>query len=257
MTYRSFGRSGRIIASRTGVLLALGAVLVLSGCASRKQVFLIQEDLQHIRASVDTLKLEQQLSQEMLQSLDEQVRVMRAASEYGSTTLEEKVETLAARLDEILTRMDRSLAPLEEFIRRQGGGTDSTATVSTMGVDYYDAAARDLSLGNYDLAEVGFIQFLESYPNSDLADDARYGLAETYYARKKYDQAVEEFRRVIAISPQGSKTPAAMLKLGLCYRALQNNRDATRSWEDLIRTFPHSEEAKVARQRLDEIQNRQ
>ncbi|MBU0510014.1 tol-pal system protein YbgF [bacterium] len=229
----------------------LGALLLTVGCASRKQVFVIQEDTRYIRMSVDSLKRQQKAAQEALASLDDQVRAMRATAEYGSSTLEEKVETLASRLDEILTRMDRALSPLEEFMRRQAVTDTSVAPV--MGSDYYDAAVRDLGLGNYDLAEVGFLQFLENYPKSDLADDARYGLAETHYARKKYDEAADEFRRVIATAPSGNKTPAAMLKLGLCYRAMQDNREARKTWEDLITKFPYSDEAKVARQRLDEI----
>ncbi|MDD5087298.1 MAG: tol-pal system protein YbgF [bacterium] len=230
---------------------ALGALLLAVGCASRQQMFVVQEDTRHIRATVDSLKSQQTASQQAVAALDEQVRAMRATSEYGSSALEEKVEALAARLEEIIARMDRSLSPLEEFLRRQAV-TDTTVAAS-FGSDYYDAAIRDLGLGNYDLAEIGFLQFLEAYPESDLADDARYGLAETYYARKQYDQASDEFRRVISMSPTGSRTPAAMLKLGLCHGALQDNREARKVWEDLIKTFPYSDEAKVARQRVEEL----
>lgn len=62
-----------------------------------------------------------------------------------------------------------------------------------MGVDVYDAAMQDLSLGNYDLAEVGFLSFLSKNPRSELADDARYGLAETFYARKLFEEAAAEY----------------------------------------------------------------
>ena len=186
--------------------------------------------------------------------LKEQVRDVQTKTEYGSSALQERVETLAARLDEIVTRMNRTLAPLEEFIRRQAA-TD-TSQGGAMGVDYFDAAQRDLSLGNYDLAEVGFLQYLQSNPKSDLADDARYGLAETYYARKRYDEAIQEYERVIQLNPKGGKAPAAMLKMGLAYRAQGDNRQARKSWEDLVKQFPYSEEAKVAQQRLDELKRR-
>lgn len=231
--------------------VALCALLLAVGCASRQQMFVVQEDTRHIRASVDSLKIQQKSAQQAVTSLDEQVRAMRATSEYGSSALEDKVEALAARLEEIIARMDRSLSPLEEFLRRQAV-TDTTVSAS-FGSDYYDAAIRDLGLGNYDLAEIGFLQFLEAYPKSDLADDARYGLAETYYARKQYDQAADEFRRVISMEPSGSRTPAAMLKLGLCHRAMQDNREARKVWEDLTKKFPYSDEAKVARQRVEEL----
>jgi len=233
-----------------GVAL-FAAAFLLTGCASRKQVLLIQEDVSAIRMDMDSLKWRQAAVQESLVDLDQQVRDMKARSEYGSTALQDRIEGLAARMDEIVTRMDRTLAPLEEFIRRQAA--EDTTKSAPLGVDYYDAAMRDLSLGNYDLAEVGFLQFLENNPKSDLADDARYGLAETYYARKRYEEAIEEYQRVAALDPQGGKTPAAMLKLGLCHRALKNNREAKTVWENLVKKFPYAEETKVAQQRLDEL----
>lgn len=238
----------------TGVIALLLLIFFLSGCASRKQLYVVQADTQCIRADVDSLKREQRTSREVLTSLETEMRAMKANSEYGSSAMQEKIESLAARLDELITRMDRTLAPLEEYIRRQA--SDDTTQSATMGVDFYDAAMRDLSLGNYDLAEVGFLQFLENNPRSDLADDARYSLGETYYARKRYEEAVEEYQRVVTMDSKGGKTPAAMLKLGLCYHALQRPKDARTTWEELVKKFPFSEEAKVAEQRLTELNDR-
>jgi tol-pal system protein YbgF len=246
-------RPARSLPGRLAVTAVLSAFL-LTGCASRQQVFTLQEDMQQLRADVDTLKQTQRAAGETLRTMESEVHELGAKSEYGSSALEDKVEGLAARLNELVTRMDRALAPLEEFIRRQSAADTSHA--AALGVDYYDAAVRDLSLGNYDLAEVGFLQFLENYPNSDLADDARYGLAETYYARKRYEEAIEEYQRVVALNPTGGKTPAAMLKLGLCYRALQRTGDARKVWEELKQKFPYAEEAKVAEQRLNELSGR-
>ena len=247
-------RPARSFSGRLTVLWAVSALLLATGCASRQQVFVIQEDVQRVQADVDTLKRMQQAAGETLRTIESEVRDLKAKSEYGSSALEEKVEGLAARLDELVTRMDRALAPLEEFIRRQSA-TDTTQSAA-LGMDYYDAAVRDLSLGNYDLAEVGFLQFLENYPKSDLADDARYGLGESYYARKRYEEAIEEYQRVVALGSGGGKAPAAMLKSGLCYLALQRTADARQVWEELKQKFPYSEEAKVAEQRLGELTGR-
>jgi tol-pal system protein YbgF len=244
---------GSFSARLTG-MIALILLLLATGCASRKQLYVVQADTQCIRADMDSLKRDQRASRETLTALETEMRAMKANSEYGSSSMQEKIEGLAARLDELVTRMDRTLAPLEEYLRRQASA--DTTQSETMGVDYYDAAMRDLSLGNYDLAEVGFLQFLENYPKSDLADDARYSLGETYYARKRYEEAVEEYQRVVTMDTKGGKTPAAMLKLGLCYHAMQRPKDARTTWEDLIKKFPFSEEAKVAEQRLAELKDR-
>lgn len=241
-------------AARWWLLVAVVPLLALSGCATRKEIVGFQEDTQRIRADIDSLKVNQGTLQSAVDSIHSEIRDMRAKSEYGSSALQEKVETLAARLDDILGRMDRTVAPLEEYLRKQQE-SDTTAK-GGLGMDYYDAAQRDLAMGNYDLAEDGFTQYLQANPKSDLADDARYGLAETYYGRQMYSQAADEYQRVIDMDPMGNKAPAAMLKLGLCQRASDQLRDARRTWEDLIQMFPRAEEAKVAQQRLNEIKNK-
>jgi len=239
----------------TAVLLCLAVSLLLVGCASRKQMFDLQEDVWHVRADMDSLKSGQRALQDTLCSIQEQLRDAKAQNAYGSSALEERMSQLAARLDDIVSRMDRALAPLEEYIRRQTA-SDTSGKVGGMGVDVYDAAMRDLTSGNYDLAEVGFLQFLENNPKSDLADDARYGLAETYYARKRYDEAIVEYSKVVELSPQGGKAAAAMLKTGLCQQAKGSDRDARRTWQDLMKRFPTTDEARVAKQRLAEMKEK-
>jgi tol-pal system protein YbgF len=240
----------------TTTCLCLAAVFLVAGCASRKQMADLQEDTWAVRANVDSLKTGQRALQDTLCSLQEQVRDLKAQSAYGSTAIEARMNELAARLDDIVSRMDRALAPLEEYMRRQTA-SDTSGKVGGMGVDVYDAAMRDLTSGNYDLAEVGFLQFLDGNPKSDLADDARYGLAETYYARKRYDEAIIEYQKVIELGPQGGgKAPAAMLKIGLCQQTKGDAREARRTWQDLLKRFPNSDEARVAKQRLDEMKEK-
>ena len=233
------------------VLPALILLAALSGCATRNEIVGFKEDSQYIRQRVDSIAFTQMSIEEQINSLSGDIRELRANSEYGSSDLQERVETLTSRLDELAGRLDRTLAPLEEFLRGQAG--NQTTPQPASGVDIYDAAMQDLSLGNYDLAEVGFLSFLSKNPRSELADDARYGLAETFYARKMYEEAAAEYTRVIDMDPLGWKAPPAMLKLGLSYRQLSRIQEARTIWNQLVRDFPNSEEAKVANQRLNEL----
>jgi len=234
------------------ILTAVLALFALSGCATRKEIVRFQDDATYIKRRVDSLSFAQMNIEEQMQQMSVDLHELRANSEYGSTEMQDRVSTLAARLDEMLTRLDRSLAPLEEFLRGQTGSNSSGPAPAT-GVDVYDAAMQDLSLGNYDLAEVGFLTFLSQNPRSELADDARYGLAESFYARKQYEEAAAEYSRVVDMDPMGWKAPAAMLKLGLTYRQLGRNQEARTVWQQLTRDFPKSDEAKVAEQRLSEL----
>jgi tol-pal system protein YbgF len=228
------------------------SVILFSGCATRKEIVSFQEDTRRIRADLDSLKQQQLLMQNSLTSIDSDVGQIKAKTEYGSSALEEKVQALTARLDEILTRMDRLVAPLESYLRKQAAGDSSGGGLDT---DFFDAAMGDLDHGNYDLAADGFQQFLKKNPKSELADDARYGLGESLSAQKKYDEAAKEFARVAEDFPNGNRAPAALLKLGLTYKAQAKTRDARTAWESLLKKYPKAEEAKVAKQRLSELKS--
>ena len=53
--------------------------------------------------------------------------------------------------------------------------------------------------------------------------------------------------------PKGDRVPAALLKRGLCLMALDRKADGVVVLQHLIQTFPTSDEASLARQRLEEM----
>ncbi len=73
---------------------------------------------------------------------------------------------------------------------------------------------RDLYKGrDFDGAIKGFEAFLQKYPNSDLASNAQYWLAECYYAKDDLRRAKREFERVKENYPGSSKIPSANRKI--------------------------------------------
>ena len=61
-----------------------------------------------------------------------------------------------------------------------------------------------------------FKQFLVTFPDSELADNAQYWLAESYYASQQFEQALADFEVVINDYPRSRKVPDALLKMGYC-----------------------------------------
>jgi TolA-binding protein len=128
----------------------------------------------------------------------------------------------------------------------------------------YQAASADLSRGRYPLAVQGFREFLRRYPDSPLADSAQYGIGEAYFsqargsagqgqgerARREWEQAVVEFRKVTANYPRGSKVPTALYKEALALGELKLTAQAQARLQYLIDNFPQSAEAPLARERL-------
>jgi tol-pal system protein YbgF len=238
---------GRFLLVGLGLFVAGWLVM---GCASRKQVMVLQEEHAILRAELDSLHKEHRQIVAAIGTQDASVRELRATVDYKLSQLDERVGAMASTIGESDSRFANLTAVMEE-INRRAAATDTTGAV--LGKDLLDAAEADLTRGNYDLAEEGFVQFLRRYPASTLADDAQYGLAECYYGRQRYVEAVYEYRRLVRIYPDGNKVPAALLRLGLAQQNLDNLSETKKQWELLIEKYPDSPEAAIAKDRLKNL----
>lgn len=84
----------------------------------------------------------------------------------------------------------------------------------------YDVAYASLLRKEYEQAEMGFRQFLQSYPRDRLAIDATYWLGESYLQRKRYREAAEQFLKVSSDAPRSNKAPESLLRLGIALNGL-------------------------------------
>jgi tol-pal system protein YbgF len=181
---------------------------------------------------------------------DASVRELRAMMDYRISQLDERLQTVVSTISQSDSRYAELAAAMEEINRRAVAG-DTTGAVA--GKDVLDAAQADLTRGSYDLAEEGFMQFLWRFPTSSWADDAQYGVAECYYGRAKYSEAVREYQRILQLYPDGDKAPAALLKTGLAYEKLDKLRETKKQWDILIEKYPTSSEAAIAQDRLKNL----
>ena len=136
--------------------------------------------------------------------------------------------------------------------------------------DLYQAAYIDFSKGSYTLAINGFREFLRRYPDHPLAASAQYwiGEADLSLARGYADsgqndragqmlqQAVQEFRKVLANYPRGDKAPTALYKEALTLLELKQPALAQARLQYLVENFPQAEEAPLARERLAALKER-
>ncbi|MDP3603967.1 MAG: tol-pal system protein YbgF [Bosea sp. (in: a-proteobacteria)] len=84
----------------------------------------------------------------------------------------------------------------------------------------YDVAYAAILRKEYEQAEMGFRQFLQSYPRDRLAIDATYWLGESYLQRKRYREAAEQFLKVSSDAPKSAKAPESLLRLGIALNGL-------------------------------------
>ena len=107
--------------------------------------------------------------------------------------------------------------------------------------------------GNLVGAERGFAAFLASYPNSDLAPNARYWLGEAQYGQKDYKEAISSYDRVELDYPKSEKVPAALLKKGYAYLALKDKKRASSAFKQVVTLYPKSPEAGKASDKLTQM----
>lgn len=102
----------------------------------------------------------------------------------------------------------------------------------------YDLAYASILSKEYEQAEMGFRQFLQSYPRDRLAVDATYWLGESYLQRKRYREAAEQFLKVSSDAPKSSKAPESLLRLGIALNGLGAKNEACATYAKVGVDYP-------------------
>lgn len=115
----------------------------------------------------------------------------------------------------------------------------------------YESAQGDYLAGRYDSAIEGFREVVTRYPGSPDAANAQFQIAQSYNLKKDCRNAVPEYRRFIEDYPTADVRDEGLYMLGFCYSDIGQRVEAQRMYEQLIREYPDSTWAIMARQRLD------
>ena len=117
--------------------------------------------------------------------------------------------------------------------------------------ELYIKAKRAFDRGDYDNSRKLFGRLLKQYPNARHADNAQFWIGEVYYRQKKYEQAILAYQTVIEKYPFGNKVQASLLKQGFAFSNLGDKTNARLILNELIKKYPGTSEAKIARQKLN------
>lgn len=118
-------------------------------------------------------------------------------------------------------------------------------------VDY--SKAYEILKKNRQAGINSFKAFLVKYPKSPLAENAHYWIGEAWYSQRNYRGAIDSFVVVLNKYKSGRKAPDAAVKLGYSFYALKDWSMARRTFNDVLRYFPKSHAAKLAKARLEKM----
>ena len=159
--------------------------------------------------------------------------------------------------------LDQRLAALEKRIADQEAAAAAAvaapvaAPVAAAPADPAQAfkAARQLLLdGDYGAAEQAFSDYVQAYPDSAKAPEARYWLGETQFVRQAYGDAAGSYLGAVRGWPQTAWAPDAVLKLSRSLVALKKPADACKTLDELTKRYPKATPAITAKAASTRVQ---
>ena len=182
---------------------------------------------------------------------------------FGSSnqTRQEELEKRLDRLDNAISRNYEKVINLEKYNGFEptipGKPVEETGLSSVTPVSSeqkaYDLAKKLFDEGDKENARIQFENFINKYPKSTKADNARFWIADSYYAEKWYEKAILEYQKVLENYPDSNKTAAARLKQGYSFAELGETANARLILKELIKQYPDSNEAKYARKKMKSL----
>lgn len=222
----------------------------------KTELILVQRQTQAMQDTFN--KTTGELNTLIVQMSDNISAIRRAQSSIStnSTDTSSQVSAMGERITATNQRMERlseQFAQLKKVIEDIPKMPTFTQLTPGNAEQLFAAAYSDYSRGNFELALSEFRQYVETFPGSELADNAQYWIAEILYTQKKLPETVVELEKVARVNPNGDKTTVALYKRGLVLLELGKKDDAVAQFLALTKDYPKSNEATLATQQLQQI----
>ncbi|HXD42187.1 MAG TPA: tol-pal system protein YbgF [Ramlibacter sp.] len=205
---------------------------------------------------------------------ERQVEELRRANEDNAQLrrslldLQAQIEALRGEIARLNGQDERLVRDLAEIQRRQkdiAQGVDDRlrkvepSKVSVEGREFiadpaesrdFEAALAIFRRGEFPAAQTAFTEFIKRYPQSGFKSTALFWLGNAQYANRDYRGAIANFRAMLAQAADHPRAAEAVLSIANCQIELKDNAGARRTLDELIKTYPQSEAAVAAKERL-------
>jgi tol-pal system protein YbgF len=244
--------------------LLMTTALALS-CAGAAQAGLLEDDearraildlRQRLEASNGNIKaLGEENTQLRRALLDLQAQIDAFKSDIARGRGQQ--EQLARDLSELQQRQKDTQAVLDERLRKL-----EPIKVTVDGREFlvdviekrdYEQALEVFRKGDFVAARAVLASFVQRYSQSAYLPSALFWLGNAEYATKDYKESMQRFRQMLAAAPAHLRAAEAMLAISNIQIELKDTKGARKTLEDLIKTYPDSETAQAAKDRLTRL----
>ena len=215
--------------------------------------------------------------------LDQDVRAEQKAQQA-------KLDEQQSRIDQKIAQVSKALDSLDEASRRSGADTSvqlqkviedlaqvrgqveaythsvdalqdraaaSKGSVQPADVprpadkkEFFALAQSKAKAGDLAAARSLYLDFVRKWPKDDLAGDAHFALAESYYGQDNCPEALPEYGQLIKNFGKSRSVPLAYVRSGDCFARLKNPEAARLAYEQVVTDYPKSSEARLAQKGL-------
>ncbi|MBV9181589.1 MAG: tol-pal system protein YbgF, partial [Acidobacteria bacterium] len=168
--------------------------------------------------------------------------------------LNDSLDELKARLGKVTKTLEDLQTAQQNMAQQASQQQQQQQQLNTQPPDVlYNNAYRDYNGGNVDLAKQEFGDYIKNYPNTDLAGNAYFYLAELDYRAGNYAQAIKGYDQVLQAFPDGNKAASAELKKGFALIESGQKDAGITTLRHVVQRYPRSNEALQAKDRLRKL----
>jgi len=277
---------------RITFILMICILMIFSGCATNRDVNHLERRISQLETANKSMQNRiQQLKTDIENqiTIENSLRDMYAGQGAEFNQFKDGIRHLNGRFDETEHRINQEIQELthslknsgntidhfsqtvsqnknriqriENFVGYELGGDDASnvkdapTTKDKISEDeLYQVSKQAYDRTDYETARQGFEKFLEIYPKSDKADNARFWIGEIYFTEECFQKAIVKNQKVIEDYPKGNKIQSAYLKQGIAFHKLGESANALQVFKALIEKFPDANETKIARQKVSQLE---
>jgi tol-pal system protein YbgF len=261
------------LSGRLRLTLVPVAVLATGACfATTKDMRVLQSDLQVVRAemtagdSATRAALDAALAQvaTLLQQVSDTVKAANATTMRLRGDVREDLQAIRQqliniqeltgqsqqRIRELRAEMETRANELNQPVVRPPGDTTSAAAPTQSAApgpaQLYQLGQDQLRRNSFSAARGAYTRLLTEYPTSDLAPDALYGVAETWWADGNGQAADSVYALVVQRYPRSQRAPTALYKRATIMRTAGQVPQARALFQQIVDKYPQSEAALLA-----------
>ncbi len=169
--------------------------------------------------------------------------------------LNDTMDELKVRLSKLSKQLEDMAAAQQSMATQQAQAQQAQQAIAQAPPPdvLYNNALRDYNGGKNDLATQEFSDYIKFYPDTDLAGNAYFYLAEIQYKAGDFQSAVTNYDMVLQNFPSGNKAASAQLRKGLALIELGKQDDGIQELRHVIQRYPRTSEAIQARDKLRKL----